>query len=149
MNNFFMTMALEQAKTAREKGEVPIGAVLVHQEKIIAEAHNLVETQKDPLAHAEILLIRRGCQRISQTRLIDCDVYVTLEPCAMCAGALSHARVRRLYYGAYDGKAGAVDNGVCLYHTMGGALHKPDVYGGILETECGMLLSAFFSMRRL
>ncbi len=147
MQNQYMRMALEQARQAVEKGEVPVGAVVVYQEKVVALAHNLTESLGDPTAHAEIIAIREACQKLGQGRLVECDLYVTLEPCAMCAGAISHARVRRVIYGAYDPKGGAVDHGVHFFQAAT-CLHRPEVVSGIGETEAGELLKFFFLSKR-
>ncbi|WP_038462721.1 nucleoside deaminase [Candidatus Odyssella acanthamoebae] len=147
MKNQYMQMALEQARRAAENGEVPVGAVLVYQDRIIAMAHNLTESRRDPTAHAEILAIREACQKLEQGRLVDCDLYVTLEPCTMCAGAISHARVRRLIYGAYDPKGGAVDHGGRFFQSAT-CLHRPEVISGVSETESGELLKRFFLPKR-
>ncbi len=142
-----MDMALAQARLAQDKGEVPVGAVIVHQGEIVATGHNLIRINKDPTAHAEIIALRAAAKYLGNERLIDCDLYVTLEPCAMCAGAISHARIRRLYYGAADEKAGAVDHGIRFFdHTN--CHHRPDVYGGISETKCQMMLRDFFQTLR-
>ncbi|MBW8309342.1 MAG: nucleoside deaminase [Candidatus Paracaedibacteraceae bacterium] len=142
-----MQMALQQARQAGEKGEVPVGAVIVYQGEMMAMAHNLTESLGDPTAHAEILAIREACQKLGQGRLVDCDLYVTLEPCAMCAGAISHARIRRVIYGAYDPKGGAVDHGTHFFQSTT-CLHRPEVISGIGETEAGELLKRFFLSKR-
>jgi len=143
----FMPTALSLAAKAAENGEVPVGAVVVKDGKIIASAHNLVETDRDPTAHAEILAIRAAAQILKTPRLADCDLYVTLEPCAMCATAISFARIRRLYFGAYDEKGGGVENGARIF-SQSTCHHKPEIYGGIAEGECGDLLKDFFAQRR-
>lgn len=146
-NNQFIQSAIAQARIAAENGEVPIGAVVVRNNEIIASAYNLVEKNSDPTAHAEVLAIRSACEILKSPRLTDCDLYVTLEPCAMCAQAISLARIRRLYFGAYDEKGGGVENGARIFsHTT--CNHKPEVYGGISESECGELLREFFKERR-
>lgn len=142
-----MGCALHQAHQAASKEEVPVGAVLVHNNLIIAQAHNLTETSNDPTAHAEILVIRQGCEILRKTRLDDCDLYVTLEPCTMCAGAIAHARIRRLYYGAYDPKGGAVDHGTQFFKQKT-CLHRPEIYSGIHEKECSVILKSFFQEKR-
>jgi tRNA(adenine34) deaminase len=126
----FMDMALEQARAAGEAGEVPVGCVIVHDGVIIAQAGNRTLTDADPTAHAEIVAVRQAASLLGSERLSDCDLYVTLEPCAMCAGAVSFARIRRLYYGAADPKGGAVDNGVKFF-TSPTCHHRPEVYGGL------------------
>ena len=143
----FMALALKEARRAEARGEVPIGAVLVHEGEVIAADGNRTIEFNDPTAHAEILVIRHACARLGSQRLPDCDLYVTLEPCPMCAAAISFARIRRLYYGAADPKGGAVDNGPCLYHQPI-CHHAPDVYSGFSETESARLLKDFFKSRR-
>ncbi len=148
MKPSFMQKALAQANIAYASGEVPVGAVIVRDGKIIVEAHNLVETGQDPTAHAEILAIRQACNIIGSPRLVDCDLYVTLEPCAMCAQAISLARIRRLYFGANDRKGGGVENGARVFsHPT--CHHKPEIYSGIAENECGGILQKFFQEKRL
>lgn len=143
----FMEHALEEAKLAAQRGEVPVGAVLVHKGDIIARNGNRTLELKDPTAHAEVLVIREAAAKMDNERLYECDLYVTLEPCPMCAGATSFARIRRLYYGASDEKSGAVESGV-KYYKSDTCHHKPDVYSGILETECSLILTEFFSAKR-
>lgn len=142
-----MSLAVEQARKAAQAAEVPIGAVIIKDNKIIAGAHNLTETTCDPTAHAELLVIRSACEILKSPRLADCDLYVTLEPCAMCAAAISFARIRRLYFGAADPKGGGVENGPRFF-SQATCHHKPDVYGGIDETESGEMLKKFFKARR-
>jgi tRNA(Arg) A34 adenosine deaminase TadA len=143
----FMEHALEEAKLAAQRGEVPVGAVLVHKGTIISRNGNRTLELKDPTAHAEVLVIREAAAKLENERLYDCDLYVTLEPCPMCAGATSFARIRRLYYGASDEKSGAVESGVKYYNSET-CHHKPEVYSGILETECSTILKEFFSDKR-
>ncbi|WP_288116672.1 nucleoside deaminase [Novosphingobium sp.] len=142
-----MRLALEEAARAAAEGEVPIGAVVVRDGKVIAAAHNQPRALNDPTAHAEMLAIRAALDRRGSGRLDGCDLYVTLEPCAMCAGAIAHARLRRLYYGAEDPKAGAVDNGVRLF-TQPTCHHRPEVIAGIGERRAAVLLQSFFRDRR-
>lgn len=142
-----MKLALDQAARACDAGEVPVGAVIVRQGKIIAAAHNAPRTLLDPTAHAEILAIREAAQKLGQERLGDCDLWVTLEPCAMCAGAIAHARIARLYYAAADPKGGAVEHGAKLFDQPQ-CLHRPEVYSGMGEEEAANLLRNFFSARR-
>lgn len=142
-----MAEALAEARLAAERGEVPVGAVVVRDGQVIASAGNRTLELKDPTAHAEILAIRSAASRIGSERLIGCDLYVTLEPCPMCAAAISFARLRRLYFGASDEKGGAVDNGVRLYHSPT-CHHAPEVYGGLAESESAELLRDFFRRRR-
>jgi tRNA(adenine34) deaminase len=143
----FMDAALEQARTAQGAGEVPVGCVIVRDNMVIAVAGNRTLTDRDPTAHAEILAIRSAAQNLGSERLIDCDLYVTLEPCAMCAAAISFARIRRLYYGAPDPKGGAVDHGPRFYQSPA-CHHRPEVYGGIGEGAAAVLLRTFFEARR-
>ncbi len=146
-NNPFIQYAIAKARIAAKNGEVPVGAVVVKDGKIISEAYNLVETNRDPTAHAEMLAIRCACEIINSPRLVGCDLYVTLEPCAMCAQAISLARISRLYFGAYDEKGGGVENGARIF-SYPTCNHKPEVYGGINESECGELLKEFFREKR-
>jgi tRNA(adenine34) deaminase len=143
----FMDMALAQARAAGARGEVPVGCVIVRDGAVIARAGNATLADRDPTAHAEMVAIRRAAAALGSERLEDCDLYVTLEPCAMCAGAIAFARVRRLYYGAADPKGGAVDNGVRFF-TAPSCHHRPQVYGGLAEAEASALLKDFFSARR-
>jgi len=144
-----MAIAMNQAKLAYDLDEVPIGAVILDKNKtIISIAHNLVIFNKDPIAHAEILAIQAATKLINNERLIDCDIYVTLEPCAMCASAISHARIRRLYYAADDVKHGAVENGIRFFNSDN-CFHKPEVYGGISAEASRYLLKKFFKNKRL
>lgn len=143
-----MRLALEEAKAAGLRGEIPVGAVVTDEGgNVIAAAGNETRTLNDPTAHAELLAIRRAAASIGADRLRDCTLYVTLEPCAMCAGAIAHARLKRLVYGAYDPKGGAVDHGVRFF-AQPTCLHRPDVVGGIDEAEGGALLRDFFIERR-
>src|SRR5690348_13228770 len=136
MTKSHMPHALAEARAAADRGEVPIGAVIVQDGRVITSAHNLTETYNDPTAHAELLAIRAACEILRSPRLTDCDLYVTLEPCAMCAAAISFARIRRLYFGAPDAKGGAVENGARFF-TQATCHHKPEIYGSIAEGECG------------
>lgn len=147
MTQNFMQHALEHARKSALCGEVPIGAVIVKDGHVIASAHNLTETNNDPTAHAELLAIRAACEILKTPRLTDCDIYVTLEPCPMCATAISFARIRRLYFGAYDAKGGGVENGARIFNQPT-CHHKPEVYGGIAESECAEILKEFFKARR-
>jgi len=144
-----MDRALDQARQAAAAGEVPVGAVLVEAAtgRILAETRNRIEELADPTAHAELLAIRMAAAALGSPRLPDCDLYVTLEPCPMCAAAIAFARLRRVYYGAGDPKGGAVDHGVRLFDQPS-CHHRPEVYGGIGETEAAGLLRAFFQARR-
>ncbi len=143
----FMDIALEEAHAAAAVGEVPVGCVIVREGAIVARAHNRTLADRDPTAHAELLAIRGAAAALGTERLTDCDLYVTLEPCTMCAGALSFARIRRLYYGATDPKGGAVDSGI-RYFTQLTCHHRPEVYGGIGESDAAALLRDFFQARR-
>jgi tRNA(adenine34) deaminase len=143
----FMDMALEEARAAGERGEVPIGCVIVRGGIVLERAGNRTIAHHDPTAHAEIVAIRRVATYLCSERLDDCDLYVTVEPCAMCAAAISFARIRRLYYGAADAKGGAVDSGVKFFASPT-CHHRPEVYGGIAEAEASALLKEFFRERR-
>lgn len=147
ISNSMMDCALDEARMAQSLGEVPIGAVITHQGRIIARAGNRTRTSNDPTAHAEILAIRMACEALGSERIGACDLYVTLEPCAMCAGAISHARIRRLYYAAADAKGGAVQHGP-VFFSQPTCLHAPDVYSGLAETEAAAMLTAFFKNLR-
>lgn len=142
-----MTMALNEARSAASRGEVPVGAVIVKEGRIVAAAGNRPRALNDPTAHAEILAIRRACEIIEDERLTGCDLYVTLEPCTMCAAAISFARIRRVYFGAGDPKGGGVESGVRFF-ASDTCHHAPEVYGGIRESEAAGLLRDFFSQRR-
>jgi tRNA(adenine34) deaminase len=142
-----MARALELAREAGLAGEVPIGAVVVRDQEIIVGAGNMTRRLPDPTAHAEILALRWAAQTLGQARLTDCDLYVTLEPCAMCAGAIAHARIARLYYGAPDPKGGAVEHGARVFEQPQ-CLHRPEVYAGIGEAPAAALLREFFQAKR-
>ena len=142
-----MRAALDAAAAAAAEGEVPVGAVVVLDGRIIATAANAPRRIHDPTAHAEMLAIRAAAEAIGDDRLSDCDLWVTLEPCAMCAGAIAHARIARLYYGASDPKGGAVEHGPMLFGQPT-VHHRPEVYGGIGENEAAGLLREFFAGRR-
>jgi tRNA(adenine34) deaminase len=143
----FMAMALDEARAAGARGEVPVGCVIVRDGAVIARAGNRTLADRDPTAHAEIIAIRAAAASLGSERLDGCDLYVTLEPCTMCAGAVAFARIRRLYYGAADAKGGAVDNGVKFFASPA-CHHRPEVYGGMAEAEAGALLKEFFRERR-
>lgn len=143
----FMDLALKIAENAGKAGEVPIGCVVVRNYEVIATAANRTLTDHDPTGHAEIMALREAAKKIGSERLVDCDLYVTLEPCTMCAGAISFARVRRLYYGAADPKGGAVESGVRFFASPT-CHHAPDVYSGVGESEAARLLKEFFRERR-
>ena len=142
-----MTVAFAGARSAERRGEAPIGAALVRDGAVIASAGNRTRELNDPTAHAEMLVIREAAKRLGAERLVGCDLYVTLEPCAMCAGAISFARLRRLYYGAPDPKGGAVDHGPRFFRQPT-CHHAPEVYGGLRESEAAAMLKAFFAARR-
>jgi tRNA(adenine34) deaminase len=142
-----MALALAQARKAAALGEVPIGAVVVRDGAVIAAAHNAPRGLHDPTAHAEVLAIRAAAQALANERLEGCELWVTLEPCAMCAGAIAHARIARLYYGAADAKGGAVEHGARVFE-QAQCLHRPEVYAGIGEGEAALLLRDFFRERR-
>jgi tRNA(Arg) A34 adenosine deaminase TadA len=143
-----MERALDLARAAAAAGEVPVGAVIVGLDgAVLAEASNRTEADKDPTAHAELLAIRAAAKKLGAPRLVGCDLYVTLEPCPMCAPASAFARLRRLYYGASDPKGGGVDNGPRIF-AQPTTHHRPEIYGGIAEREAGDLLRAFFQGRR-
>ncbi len=142
----YMKIALKEAKKAYKKGEVPIGAVVVKDNKVIARAHNLRESKHDPTGHAEIIAIKKASKKLKSWRLEDCDIYVTLEPCPMCAGAIIQARIKNLYFGAYDSKSGAASGAINLFNYPWN--HQVKVNGGILEMESKMLLKEFFKSLR-
>ena len=143
-----IALALEEAKSAAARGEVPVGAVLLAQDgSLLAKDGNRILELKDPTAHAEMVAIRRAAVTLGSERLVECDLHVTLEPCAMCAAAISLARIRRLYFGAFDAKGGAVEHGV-RYFSAPTCLHRPEIYGGIGESEAAELLQSFFRERR-
>lgn len=147
--NKYMIEALAEARAAALRGEIPVGAVLVDGRSgaVVARAGNRTEADNDPTAHAEMIVIRQATALAGAPRLEDCDLYVTLEPCAMCAAALSFARLRRLYFGAYDPKGGGVEHGGRFY-AQPTCHHRPDVFGGIAEQDCAQLLREFFRERR-
>lgn len=144
----YMHQALAQARAAQAHGEVPVGAVLVHNGAIIAAGHNRPIGACDPTAHAEIEALRAGARRLGSYRLTDTVLYVTLEPCVMCAAALMHARVRRVVFGAFDVQAGAAGSLLDVFR-LAALNHRVDVFGGVLAAECGALLRGFFQQRRL
>lgn len=142
-----MGLALAEARAAAARGEVPVGAVVTRAGAVIARAGNRTRELRDPSAHAEILAIRAACEALDDERLVDCDLHVTLEPCAMCAGAISFARIRRLYYGASDPKGGGVEHGGRFYEQPT-CHHAPEVYSGFRESEAAAVLRDFFRARR-
>ena len=145
--SFAMRAALDQARAGAAVGEVPIGAVIVRDGAVIAAAHNAPRALVDPTAHAEILAIRAAAQVLGNERLDGCELWVTLEPCAMCAGAIAHARIARRYYAAPDAKGGAVEHGPRVF-AQDQCLHRPEVYSGMGEAEAAALLREFFAQRR-
>jgi len=147
MSQSFMDFALAEARAAQDAGEVPVGCVVVRDGAVIVRAGNRTLRDRDPTAHAELLAIRQAAAAVGSERLTDCDLYVTLEPCAMCAAGVSFARIRRLYYGATDPKGGAVENGGRFFASPT-CHHRPEVYGGIGESESAALLRGFFAIRR-
>ncbi len=147
MPNDPMSVAFAEAREAERRGEVPIGAALTRGGEVIASAGNRTREDADPTAHAEMLVIREAARALGSARLVDCDLYVTLEPCAMCAGGISHARLRRLYFAASDPKGGAVDHGPRFF-SQPTCLHAPEIYGGIRESEAAAMLREFFAAKR-
>ncbi|WP_442917597.1 nucleoside deaminase [Magnetovibrio sp. PR-2] len=148
-NDTPMQLALTLARAGADAGEVPVGCVIVDGEtgEVLAQTTNRTERDHDPTAHAELLAIREACAKVGSTRLVGCDLYVTLEPCAMCATAISYARIRRLYFGAYDPKMGGVEHGPAIFNQPT-CHHSPEVYGGMDESEAVEMLKTFFSKRR-
>ena len=147
MENKYMKIAINEALHAIKEGEMPVGAVIVQNEKVIASAHNIRNTQHDPTLHAEIVAMREACKIKKDWRLDDCDLYVTLEPCAMCSGAIINSRLRNVYYGAYDPEYGAAGGRIDLFSkSYFGSTTK--VFGGIMEDECTKLLKEFFASLR-
>ena len=144
---YFMKEALKEAKKAFEKEEVPVGAVIVKNGKIIARAHNLKETKNSSICHAEILALQKACKKLGAWRLTDCDMYVTLEPCAMCTGALINSRIRKLYIGTNDEKTGACGSKINLLEDVI-FNHKVEINSGLMQNECECLLKKFFMMLR-
>jgi tRNA(adenine34) deaminase len=147
--NHYMAEALKEARAAAARGEIPVGAVIVDSVtgQIVARAGNETEARADPTAHAEMAVIQQACKIKAAPRLPECDLYVTLEPCPMCAAAISFARLRRVYFGAYDPKSGGIDHGPRIF-SHAACHHKPEVYGGIDEEDCGAILKKFFKDRR-
>ena len=146
-NPDFMQIAFTEAEAAAKRGEVPVGAVIVRNGNVVAKAGNRTEADKDPTAHAEILALREAARMSGSPRLPDADLYVTLEPCAMCAAAISFARIRRVYFAAYDPKGGAIDHGP-RYFSQPTCHHAPEVVGGIEEQRAAAMLKGFFETRR-
>lgn len=143
----FMKAALKEAYKSFALDEVPVGVVIVKDDKIIARGHNLRETKQDPTGHAEIIAIKKASKKLKSWRLIDCTLYVTLEPCSMCAGAIMWSRIKRVVYGAKDIKGGAIGSSFNLFEQKG-INHKPEVTSGVLENEASTLLKDFFKLKR-
>ena len=142
-----MARALALAREAAEAGEVPVGAVVLRGGEVVGEGHNAPRASRDPTAHAEMVAIRRASERLGRERLDGCEIWVTLEPCAMCAGAIAHARIARLYYAAPDPKGGAVEHGARVFEQKQ-CHHRPEIYSGMGEEEAAALLRDFFAERR-
>ena len=143
----FMTLALKEADKAEQKEEVPIGCVIVKDGKVVARAHNLKQTKRLATAHAEVLAIEKACRKLKDWRLEDYEIYVTLEPCAMCAGAIANARIGKVYFGAYEPKGGGVESKFHIL-TESGLNHVTEFEGGVMEKECSDKIKAFFRTRR-
>lgn len=144
----YMHIAYEQARIAYAQNEVPVGAVIVHNAHIISTAHNTTECDSNSLRHAEIIALNTAMQALGAKRLPECDLYVTMEPCTMCAGAIAHARIRTLIYGCYDPKAGAIEHGTKVFQNTT-IHHRPTIIGGVMEQECATILQNFFKEKRL
>ncbi len=144
----FMKEALKEAKKAELIDEVPIGCVIVKDDKIIARGHNVRETKKTPLGHAEIIAISKASKKLNAWRLQDCDIYITLEPCIMCSGAIIQSRIRHIYYGAKDPKGGAIESSINVLEAKN-INHHPEVTSGILEEECSNIISEYFKRKRM
>ncbi|MGC0372038.1 MAG: hypothetical protein DGJ47_000743 [Rickettsiaceae bacterium] len=142
-NKDYMRLALKQAEKAYDHKEVPVGCVIVQNDNVISQAHNLVQTHRNPTFHAEMLAINKACEFLDSKNLADCDLYVTLEPCTMCVSAIANARVKRLYYSVSDDKQGAVENGVQFFSSSS-CFHKPEIYSEIMHEESRVLLQKFF-----
>ena len=147
MEKKFMIMAYKQAEKAKEKDEVPIGAVIVKDGKVISKGHNLVENTNKATAHAEIIAIEKACKKLKSWRLDGAEIYVTLEPCAMCAGAIANARIKKVYFGAYERKSGCAESKYPVL-TDNGLNHSVEYEGGIMEEECASLIKKYFSEKR-
>lgn len=147
MTNRFMCEAIYEARKALDMGEIPVGAVIVKDGTVIARGHNLRQTLRDSTLHAEIVAIREACKKVNDWRLDDCDIYVTLEPCTMCAGAIINARMRRIFFGAYDSEYGGAGGKIDLFAPCYFG-SKTEVYGGIMEKECTDFLNSFFASVR-
>ena len=146
-DEIFMKEALKEAAKARKKDEVPIGAIIVHNNKIIAKGHNLRETKNDALGHAEIIAIRKANKKLKSWRLVDCTIYITVEPCSMCAGAILQSRIGRIVYGTEDIKGGALGSSYNLFEQKN-INHIPEIEGGVLKEECSQIIKDFFKKKR-
>ena len=147
MHEKFMKLAIKEAKKALLKDEVPIGCVIVKDDKVIARGYNLRESKQNSIAHAEVIAIQKACKKLGTWRLEDCTLYVTLEPCPMCSGAILQSRIKHVVYGAYDPKGGCIDSCMQMYKIKG-FNHYPETESGILEEECAQLLKDFFKEKR-
>ena len=147
MNLKYMNLALKQAEKAKNKKEVPVGAVIVLDDKVVAVGYNRREKTQNALLHAEVVAIDKACKKLKSWRLEGCELYVTLEPCSMCAGAIINSRIKKVYFGAYDPKGGACGSVVNLLQNKA-FNHNPEVIGGIMEDECGSILTNFFKQKR-
>lgn len=146
----YMEIAYKQAKIAFKKSEVPVGCAIIDRSSghILAKTHNLCESKNNPTLHAEIVAISLACKKINNKNLSNCDIYITLEPCAMCASAISHAKIKRVYYSAADEKQGAVENGIRFFNSKS-CLYRPEIYSGIMKNESETLLRDFFAKLRI
>jgi tRNA(adenine34) deaminase len=144
---YYMSLALKEARKAKEVDEVPIGAVIIKDNKVIAKAHNLRETKQDPLGHAEILAIKKASKKLKSWRLEDCELYVTIEPCIMCSGAIIQSRIKKVVYGAKDNKGGAHTSSINVFEAKN-INHHPEIIGGVLEEECSDIIKKYFKNKR-
>lgn len=143
----FMLLALKEADKSAALDEVPVGAIIVKDNKVIARGHNLREKSKDPTSHAEIVAIRKACKKLNSWRLEDCTMYVTIEPCSMCAGTLLWTRIKKIVYGAKDPKGGAICSSFSLFEVKN-INHHPEIVGGVLEEQCSSKMTSFFKSKR-
>lgn len=144
---YYMSLAIKEAKKAIKKDEVPVGAIIVKNNKVIARGHNLRETSKDPTNHAEIVAIRKACKKLNDWQLVDCELYVTIEPCIMCSGAIIQSRISKVVYGAKDEKGGGFSGSIDVLEAKN-INHKPEIVGGVLKEECSQLVKDFFKTKR-
>ena len=144
----YMREALKEAKRAALIDEVPIGCVIVKDDNVIARGHNIRESKQSPMGHAEIVAINKACKKLNNWRLIDCDIYITAEPCIMCSGAIIQSRIRHVYFGAYDPKGGALGSSINVLEAKD-INHHPEVTGGILEQECSLIITGYFHRKRV